>query len=163
MGNLMGFKCIRKSKSKDVFRNIKNIKNATLNVGWFDAKYEDGTPVSLVAMVQEFGSPEKNIPPRPFLRPAKIEHAQEWKDQFEKSIKDVHKGRKTQEDALNELGDQIISDIRQAIMDVHFPALKEETLKARRRKGNYSDKPLIDTKRMFDTLEKRVEMKGRMR
>lgn len=159
----MGFKCIRKSKSKDVFRNIKNIKNATLNVGWFDAKYEDGTPVSLVAMVQEFGSPEKNIPPRPFLRPAKMEHAQEWKDQFEKSIKDVHKGRKTQEDALNELGDQIISDIRQAIMDVHFPALKEETLKARRRKGNYSDKPLIDTKRMFDTLEKRVEIKGRMR
>lgn len=159
----MRFTCVRKSKSKDVFKNLKKIENASLQVGWFDAKYEDGTPVSLVAMVQEFGAPEKNIPPRPFLRPAKMEHAQEWKDQFEKSAKNLHKGRKTEEDVLNELGDKIISDIRQSIMDVHFPPLKEQTLKARRRKGNYSDKPLMDTMKMFDTLEKRVEMKGRKR
>lgn len=157
----MGFKYIRKSRSKDVFRNIKNIENATLQIGWFDAQYEDGTPVSLVAMVQEFGAPEKNIPPRPFMRPAKMEHAQEWKELFQKGAKAIHKGRKTEEDILNELGDQIISDIRSAIMDVHFPPLKEQTLKARRGKGNYSDKPLIDTQRMFDTLDKRVEMKGR--
>lgn len=157
----MGFRCVRRSRSRDVYRNLKNIENATLNVGWFDAKYEDGTPVSLVAMVQEFGSPEKNIPPRPFMRPAKMEHAQEWKEQFEKAAKNLHKGRKSEEDIMNELGDQIISDIRQSIVDVNFPPLKLETLKARRRKGNYSEKPLIDTKRMFDTLEKRVEMKGR--
>ena len=157
----MRFTCVRKSKSKDVFKNLKKIENATLRIGWFDAKYEDGTPVSLVAMVQEFGAPEKNIPPRPFMRPAKMEHAQEWKDQFAKAAKNLHKGRKSEEDIMNELGDQIISDIRQAIMDVHFPPLKEETLKARRRKGNYSDKPLIDTQRMFDTLDKKVEMKGR--
>lgn len=159
----MGFTCVRKSNSKKVLKNLKNIQNATLQVGWFDAKYEDGTPVSLVAMVQEFGAPEKNIPPRPFMRPAKMEHAQEWKDQFAKAAKNLHKGRKTQEDILNELGDQIISDIRQAIMDVNFPPLEEQTLKARRRKGNYSEKPLIDTKRMFDTLDKKVEMKGRRR
>ena len=157
----MRFTCVRKSKSKDVFKNLKKIENATLQIGWFDAKYEDGTPVSLVAMVHEFGAPEKNIPPRPFMRPAKMEHAQEWKDQFAKAAKNLHKGRKSEEDIMNKLGDQIISDIRQAIMDVHFPPLKEKTLKARRRKGNYSNKPLIDTQRMFDTLDKKVEMKGR--
>ena len=157
----MGFNCRRKSMSKDVFRRLKNIQNATLQIGWFDAKYEDGTPVSTVAMIQEFGAPEKNIPPRPFMRPAKMEHAQEWKELFQKGAKAIHNGRKTEEDVLNELGDQIIAYIRSAIMDVHFPPLKEQTLKARRRKGNYSDKPLRDTKKMFDTLEKRVEMKGR--
>lgn len=157
----MGFNCRRKSKSKDVFKRLKNIHNATLQVGWFEAKYEDGTPVSTVAMVQEFGAPEKNIPPRPFMRPAKMEHAQEWKEQFQKGAKDIHKGRKTEEEVIDELGDRIIADIRSAIMDVHFPPLKEQTLKARRSKGNYSDKPLIDTKKMFDTLEKRVEIKGR--
>ena len=76
----MGFNCRRKSMSKDVFRRLKNIQNATLQIGWFDARYEDGTPVSTVAMIQEFGAPEKNIPPRPFMRPAKMEHAQEWKE-----------------------------------------------------------------------------------
>ena len=159
----MGFNYRRKSRSKDVFKRLKNIQNATLNVGWFDAKYEDGTPVSTVAMIQEFGAPEKNIPPRPFMRPAKMEHAQEWKELFQKGAKAIHKGSKTEEDVLNELGDRIIADIRSAIMDVHFPPLKEQTLKARRSKGNYSDKPLIDTQKMFDTLEKRVEMKGRKR
>ena len=117
----MGFRCVRRSRSRDVYRNLKNIENATLNVGWFDAKYEDGTPVSLVAMVQEFGSPEKNIPPRPFMRPAKMEHAQEWKEQFEKAAKNLHKGRKSEEDIMNELGDQIISDIRQSIVDTSNP------------------------------------------
>ena len=159
----MGFKCNRRSKSKDVFKNIKKLQNATLQIGWFDATYDndDHTPVATVAMIQEFGAPEKNIPPRPFLRPAKMEHEKDWKEQFEKAAKKLHKGRITEEEALDELGDRIIADIRQAIMDVHFPPLKEETLKARRRKGNYSDKPLIDTKRMFDTLEKKIEMKGR--
>ena len=41
----MRFTCVRKSKSKDVFKNLKKIENATLQIGWFDAKYEDGTPV----------------------------------------------------------------------------------------------------------------------
>ena len=132
----MGFNCRRKSMSKDVFRRLKNIQNATLQIGWFDARYEDGTPVSTVAMIQEFGAPEKNIPPRPFMRPAKMEHAQEWKELFQKGAKALHKGRKTEEDVLNELGDQIIADIRSAIIAVHFPPLKEQTLKARRRTGN---------------------------
>ena len=157
----MEFRCNRKCRSKEVFRNLKKIENANLQIGWFDAKYEDGTPVAQVAMIQEFGAPEKNIPPRPFMRPAKMEHAKDWKAQFEKAAKNLHKGRIREEDILNELGDRIVADIRGAIMDVHFPPLKEQTLKTRRGKGNYSDKPLIDTKRLFDTLDKKVEMKGR--
>ena len=31
--------------------------------------YEDGTNVAYVATIQEFGAPEANIPPRPFMRP----------------------------------------------------------------------------------------------
>lgn len=157
----MEFRCHRKGSSKEVFRNLRKIENANLQIGWFDAKYEDGTPVVQVAMIQEFGAPEKNIPPRPFMRPAKMEHAQDWKSQFEKAAKNLHKGRVKEEDILNDLGDTIISDIRKAIMDVYFPPLKEGTVKTRKRKGNYSEKPLIDTKRMFDTLDKKVEMKGR--
>ena len=154
----MNFKCTRK-RNKDVIKNLKKLKNYKLTVGWFDATYENGTPVQQVAMIQEFGAPEKGIPPRPFMRIAKIEHEQEWKETFKKEAKAVHKGHKTQEEVMNALGEKIVADIRQAIMDVYNPPLKEATLKARRRKGNYSEKPLIDTKHMFDTLKFEVKRK----
>ena len=156
----MSFKCIRKS-NKDVIKNLKKLKNYKLTVGWFDSKYENGTPVQQVAMIQEFGSPEKNIPPRPFMRVAKMEHEKEWKEQMAKSMKGVHKGRKTEKQALDELGETVVKDIRQAIMDVYFPPLKDPTLKARRRKGNYSEKPLIDTQKMFDSLKYEYKEKKR--
>lgn len=142
----------------------KGIKNATLQIGWFDAKYNDEneTPVYKIAMIQEFGAPEKNIPPRPFLRPAKMKHAQEWKEYFQKGIKNIYKGTKREEEILEELGDRIIADIRASILEVYNPPLKEETLKRRKRRGNFSQKPLIDTKRMFDTLEKKIKMGEKM-
>ncbi len=155
---MAGFKCQRK-KNKDAIKNLKKLKNYKLTVGWFDATYENGTPVEQVAMIHEFGAPERNIPPRPFMRPAKMEHEQEWKDQLAKAMKKVHTGRVNQEDALEELGDTIVKDIKQAIMNVTFPPLKADTIKNRRRKGNYSEKPLIDTKRMFDTLKFEVKRK----
>lgn len=155
---MTAFKCQRKSK-KNVIKNLKKLRNYKLTVGWFDATYEDGTPVEQVAMIQEFGAPEKNIPPRPFMRTAKMEHEKEWKDQLAKAMKKVHTGRVNQEEALEELGDTIVKDIKQAIMDVTFPPLKPATIKNRRRKGNYSEKPLIDTKHMFDTLKFEVKRK----
>lgn len=44
--------------------------------GWWagilgTSKYPDGTPVSLVAMVHEYGSPTLNIPARPLFRPTR--------------------------------------------------------------------------------------------
>lgn len=44
--------------------------------GWWTGilgtqKYPDGTSVSLVAMVLEYGSPTKNIPARPLFRPTR--------------------------------------------------------------------------------------------
>lgn len=140
-------------------KNLKKLKNYKLTIGWFDAKYEDGTPVEQVAMIQEFGAPERNISPRPFMRPAKMEHEQEWKEQLAKAMKKVHTGRVNQEEALEELGETIVKDIKQAIMNVTFPPLKADTIKNRRRKGNYSEKPLIDTKHMFDTLKFEVKRK----
>jgi len=149
----------KRKSNKLPTKRLKNLKEFSLSIGWFDAKYENGTPVAQVAMIQEFGLPEKNIPPRPFMRIAKLDHGNEWDRQMADDMKLVHKGRATQEGVLNELGKTIIRDIKQAIMNVVYPPLKEETLKNRRRKGNYSDKPLIDTKRMFDSLTFKVEEK----
>jgi len=56
---------------KDSIQVIKNDDGS-----WFvgisgDIKYPDGTSVSLVAMVHEYGSPSRGIPARPLFRPTR--------------------------------------------------------------------------------------------
>ncbi|KAG1305014.1 hypothetical protein G6F62_015645 [Rhizopus arrhizus] len=44
-------------------------QGGTLRVGFLEnAKYPDGTPVAMVAAINEFGRPDHNQPPRPFFR-----------------------------------------------------------------------------------------------
>ena len=62
-----------KREVSNVTKNLKNLKSGYVDVGWFpSARYNDekSTPVASVAEENEYGNPAKNIPARPFLRPA---------------------------------------------------------------------------------------------
>ena len=44
-------------------------KAAKVRIGFLEnATYPDGKPVAMIAAIQEFGAPARNIPPRPFFR-----------------------------------------------------------------------------------------------
>ena len=51
-----------------LFVNAKELAGTSIECGIFEDSppYPDGTPVILVAAVNEFGAPEKNIPARPW-------------------------------------------------------------------------------------------------
>ena len=52
---------------------------AALDVGFLPgATYPNGTPVALVAAVQEYGSPKIGIPPRPCFRQMVVEDSPHW-------------------------------------------------------------------------------------
>ena len=52
---------------------------ATLRVGFLEnAKYPDGTPVAMVAAIQDYGAPGAGIPPRPFFRNMIADKQREW-------------------------------------------------------------------------------------
>lgn len=58
---------------------LAGVTNKVGKVGFFpSSKYEDGTPVAYVAIIQEFGSPEQGIPPRSFMRTTIAEKQNEW-------------------------------------------------------------------------------------
>lgn len=138
-----------------------NLQNLQLKAGFMEgATYPDGTPVPMVAAVNEYGDPARNQPPRSFFRNAIAEHEAEWHDDIGRGIAD---GRPVDE-VLNAVGEVIVGDIVQSISTLMDPPLSPRTIQARRDRKvlrNMSTKPLVDTKVMIRAVTHEVgEMQG---
>lgn len=140
---------------RDFERNLADIARrlaqpGVLKVGFLEgATYPDGTPVALVAAVQNFGAPSRGIPPRPFFSNMVAEKQSEWGPALGALLA---KGYSV-EDALNLLGEGIVGQLQQSIVDTNDPPLAASTVKA---KG--FDTPLIDDSIMINAAAKSVTM-----
>lgn len=170
-----------KAALADIGRKLK--RGGTLKVGFFEnARYPDGTSVAMVAAIQEYGAPAASIPPRPFLRPVIKDHEHEWPGVILQQLKaqdgDVIK-------ALSALGEVIVHEIQQSIIDVTAPPLSPITIMLRKMRkddpdlvvtgatvgeaaarvkagksvAGVSTKPLIDTSVMYKAVAYEVEEK----
>ena len=105
-----------------------------VNVGFLEgATYPDGTSVPMVAAINEYGAPKVGIPPRPFMRPTVSSESPHWGNDLSAVL------RANDYDAaksLGQMGDEIASEIRKAIVAVTAPALSPVTLLLRERFGN---------------------------
>ncbi len=125
--------------------------------GFFeDAKYPKGFQVAGNAAVHEFGLPSKNIPPRPFFRPAIRKNEVKWRKFATQLVQRILDGKLLAQDGMEALAEFAAEDVKQSINDVWSPKLKERTLAARRAKGNFSEKPLIDTKLLIRSVQGRA-------
>lgn len=135
-------------------REISNsvARGGAVNVGFLEnATYPDGTPVAMVAAIQEFGAPRASIPPRPFFRNMIAGHAEEWGDTLASALKafdyDVAK-------ALDFMGQDIQGELRQSIIDTNAPPLSEITLMLRKMRAD--DPNLIVTGATVGEAARRV-------
>lgn len=127
-------------------------KPGVLKVGFLEgATYPDGTPVALVAAVNNYGAPSRGIPPRPFFSNMVATKQAEWGPALGALLA---KGMSV-EDALNTLGEGIAGQLRQSITDTNDPPLAEATAK---RKG--FDKPLVHSGHMQNSVDYHVDLKG---
>jgi len=117
--------------------------------------YEEGTPVAYVATIQEFGAPEVNIPPRPFMRPTVKANKHEWTKIIASRIPKVVMGKMTAFDVLDLVGISAAADIQVTISKVDSPPNSPATIK---RKG--SSKPLVDTGLMVASVQNAVNKAG---
>jgi hypothetical protein len=142
---------------------VSALNDATGRVGWFEsARYEDGTSVALVAVVQEYGSTKRKIPPRPFMRTTQQENAQQWKEDARQLASAVAAGHMPPDALMEGLTQKAEGAIRQTISKVLSPPLSERTIAARARrhsKGKASAKPLVDTGYLLNTLTSQVKKK----
>lgn len=95
-------------------------KATEVRVGLLEgATYPDGTPVALVAALNNFGAPEAGIPARPFFTNMVADKSPNWSDQFaavlEASDNDTGK-------ALALMGEGMAGQLREAVVDGAGPA-----------------------------------------
>lgn len=145
-------------------KRIDELDKLSAFVGWLEsAKYDDGTPVAGIAAVHEYGSPKMNIPPRPFMRTAKQDNFDSWRNIVKYGAKQILLGRSSAKNVMEMLGLKIEGDIKLAIKSVSSPALKPATIEAKRRKkadgkkiGNLT-KPLVEEAIMLNTVTHEVK------
>jgi hypothetical protein len=132
-----------------IARNLAPSGGQTVRVGFLEgATYPNGTPVPLVAAVQEFGAPSRGIPPRPFFRNMIKQYAKTWSGDMATLLKAADFNAGT---VLRQMGEVIAGELRQSIRDLTSPPLKPATI---RRKG--SSKPLVDTGHMLQSIDYEV-------
>jgi len=112
--------------------------NPEVKVGFPEnSTYPDGTSLPMVAAINEFGSPRKNIPARPFMRATVWRHSAEWPALAGRLLVrnnyDVHK-------ALSLMGEVIKGQMQQSITSGPWQKNAPSTIAA---KG--FDRPLIST------------------
>ena len=140
-------------------------KPATLRVGFLEnAKYPDGTPVALIAAIQDFGAPSVGIPPRPFFRNMIAAKKGEWPAAIAALLK---ANDLDAEKALDQAGQAIARQLRQSIIDTNTPALAESTLRKRgvpagtkydpTDSSTFGAKPLVDTGHMLNSVDHDVK------
>jgi hypothetical protein len=112
-------------------------KAATVKVGFLEnAKYSDGTPVAMVAMIQDFGAPAAGVPPTGFFRNMVAAKSNEWPDGVAQAlVADNYDAEK----ALGAVGAAIAGQLRQAIIDTTEPPLSPITLMLRKMFGNHPE------------------------
>jgi phage gpG-like protein len=130
-----------------IVRKATNKKG--VRVGFLEnARYPDGTPVAMVAAIQNFGAPKVGIPPRPFFTNMVAQGRPTWGKVVAASLKaadfDTSK-------ALKLVGEHVAGELRQSIRDTNSPALKPATVA---RKG--FAKPLVDTGHMLNSVDYEV-------
>lgn len=147
---------------------INDLNKTLTKVGWFsNARYEKGMPAAYVAAIQEFGDITKNIPPRPFMRPAIKKNEKGWTRIIKDYGKRILEGRSTVDILMWTLGSKVSGQIREEITLVTEPPLKRSTIEARKRKLKKGkkiaslgiEKPLVESAYLLDSVTYIVENK----
>ena len=121
-----------------------------VRIGFLEnATYPGGTPVAMIAAIQNFGAPRAGIPPRPFFSNMIADKSDEWPSAIANLLPannyDVER-------VLALAGEAIAGQLRQSIVDTNAPPLAESTIA---RKGH--SKPLVDTGHMLRSVSYEVQ------
>jgi hypothetical protein len=120
------------AKLAEIARLFSNA--SSVRIGFLEkATYPNGTPVAMVAAIQEFGAPKAKIPPRPFFRNMIAAKKGEWPGAIAALLKANQYDAKL---TLEQTGAAIAGQLRQSIVDILAPPLSPVTLMLRKMFGN---------------------------
>ena len=142
----------------DVLRSMDRLTRLGLRVGIFEDAVHDprGTPITLIAAVNEFGSDAAKIPARPVFAKTYEENQDAYAERAKALVAAaVKRGRSSIRSELKSLGDEIAGDIQAAMHELMTPGNEDATIA---NKG--FDNPWIHTEQTVNAVEARVVDKG---
>jgi hypothetical protein len=130
----------------------KLARKETLRVGFLEnATYPNGTPVAMVAAIQNYGAPKVRIPPRPFFSSMVAAKSPGWAAALEANLKAVDNDA---DQALRRLGEGIRGQLQQAIIETDTPPLSPVTIMLRKMKSQ--NQALVVTRKTVGEAARRV-------
>ena len=161
---------------ESAIKKMQSSNNVVAKAGWFSsARYKESIDtktgeitgsdkhVAEIAMQNEFGNPNRKIPPRPFMRPALIHGKKLLQEIVDSQAKKILSDQSTVSKALDLVSAKYVGLVKREIKNLYSPPLSPYTihmrLERRRRKVMTATltKPLIDTGVMFNTITNVVE------
>ncbi len=105
-----------------------------VRVGFLEGATEPGgQSTAMVMAIQEYGAPAVGIPPRPFFRPMIKDNQGHWGPDLGKLLRtngyDAAK-------SLGQMGEEMMGELRESIINLTDPPLSDVTLLLRERFGN---------------------------
>jgi hypothetical protein len=143
-------------------KSIRAMLRSRVLVGVPDTKADrkDGGPMNnaSLAYLHNTGSPTQNIPARPFMEPG-IEAVRAGIEQRLKAVGQAAlAGNENRvRDGLEAIGLLAAGSIKNVINEGNFEPLKPGTLRARRKRGHTSEKPLVEFGEMRNSISYVVE------
>jgi hypothetical protein len=123
-------------------------------------KYPDGTSIGYIAAIQEYGAPEVNIPPRPFMRLTRAAKAREWAKLMGEGAEAVVQERISLDGMLDAVGAVAAADIVQTIANRVAPPLAPSTIAARIRRAKRANPKWFGVKQMPVTISQPLNDTG---
>lgn len=106
-----------------------------------------------LAYIHNYGSPTQNIPARPFLEPGIKAGETPITEQMQRAGEAALNGDAAEvQKRLNAAGIAATSAVKSKITQGPFAPLSQSTLAARRRRGRFGTRPLIDTGQLRNSI-----------
>lgn len=138
-----------------IIKGLEILKNRKLIICIDDKKtYPNGQKVETVAMWLEYGKDEFNVhyPARPFFRSTFDVNIEKINRVFANQVGLLLDGKVTADEVLHRVGKYVVNRVKNMILNGTYAELAPSTILE---KG--SDKPLIDTKLLYNSVIYKVE------
>lgn len=147
---------VTRDELANVLKNIEGMGKRHVVIGVpADKTPRKGEPIgnAQLAYIHENGSPVRNIPPRPFLKPGVKASRQDCLRVLRQGAKAGFRDPAAIEKALNSAGLLAQASVKNRIVSQEgFQALKPATIAVRKRKGAKGEKALIRTGQLLNSI-----------